>query len=202
MYNVHLAKKYKAAFNEIKLITNKLDRVYPTRPLLYIKKYGKKIIEEIIEKRRTLPGYTFSQAQKEYGMSRETASKICSGIKILPIIKKKKEKEVYLSVHRNKVIYFYDIKHIIKNTVTEFCRDHKIKQSNFQEMLSGRTLNAKGFSLTKKEIIILEKNGELFPIREPLQYFCNRHGIFAPAIYLLKSKKISQTKGYKIHYER
>ena len=69
-------------------------------------------------------------------------------------------------------------------------------------MLSGRTLNAKGFSLTKKEIIILEKNGELFPIREPLQYFCNRHGIFAPAIYLLKSKKISQTKGYKIHYER
>ena len=202
MYNVQLAKKYKICFNNIKLITSKINRIEPIKPLLYIKKYGKKIIEEIQEKRRTIPDYNFLKIKNEYGMSRETASKICLGIKKLNIINPIKEKKIHTGPHKDKKIYFYDQEYIIENTVTEFCKNNNIKQSNFQEMLAGRTLNANGFSLNKKEIIILQKNGELFPIREPVSYFCKRHNINASSIYLLKTKKISQTKGYKIYYER
>lgn len=60
----------------------------PSKPLPYLSKY-KDVIPEIIEKRKTIPGYSLLRIQLEYGMDFKTAKKICNGLDIVKPIKLK-----------------------------------------------------------------------------------------------------------------
>lgn len=196
MFLTHISKKYKVSYNTLK---NELKDVFrdkiQEKELPYKSKYAN-IINDIIEKRKTIPNYSFLKICKEYKMDYKTAKKICGNI---PVLKKEKEKKELKNKYFGLELYFNGEKIKIDKSIREFCKERNIKENNFRMMLTGNALSANGFSYEPKKYLSLLKNNEIIFVKEDLKCFCLKNEIPLSSMHALKNGKIKQTKGYTIY---
>ena len=196
MFLTYICKKYKVSYNILK---SELKGVFrdktQEKELSYKSKYAN-IINEIIEKRKTIPNYSFLKISKEYKMDYKTAKKICGHI---PILKKEKEIKELKNKYLGLELYFNGEKIKIDKPIRQFCKERNIKENNFRMMLTGNAISANGFSYEPKKYLSLLKNNDIIFIKEDLKSFCLKNEIPLSSMHALKSGKIKQTKGYTIY---
>lgn len=196
MFLTHISKKYKVCYTILK---NQLKDVFrdkvQEKELPYKSKYAN-IINDIIEKRKTIPNYSFLKISKEYKMDYKTAKKICGHI---PVLKKEKEKKELKNKYLGLELYFNGEKIKIDKSIREFCKERNIKENNFRMMLTGKIASANGFSYKPKKYLSLLKDNKIIIVKEELKSFCLKNKIPLSSMHALKKDKIKQTKGYTIY---
>jgi len=120
MFLSHISKKHNVDYYVLKNNLKDIERDFIQSKEIYLKKY-KGVIDEIIEKRKTISNYSFSKISKEYKMDYKTVKKICGHI---PVFIKEKEKKIIES--KNKYIglevYFNNKKIKIDKSIRLFSK--------------------------------------------------------------------------------
>lgn len=200
MFTTHIARKYKVDYTNLShFLKDEVRNIEPVKPLPYINKY-KDIIPEILNNRKTIPGYSISRAMEEYKISFNTIKKIFSGVDMIP---NKKEKKIRIPKpiqykHIGKILYLYEDKYIIDKPVGIFCKEIGMKESNLRMLLCGESKMANRFTLYPVKPVSLMKDGNVVYIKQDLASFARERDIPIISLRYLIEGKIKQTKGYTL----